>query len=273
MAKSNNPVEQKVFSLKHKEYITPNYIRITLSGDASCFENTTIGDNNKIFIPPAGVSEVHFPEYDKDQNQWIYPEKEVAPFVRTYTHRAISVAENELVIEFVNHGENGPASAWASNAKVGDKLGVGMRTEAKELYPQNLNWYLLVGDATAIPVLAAILETLPKSAKGTCIIEVPTKEDEQILKTNADIDFIWLHNQHPENGSQLAETVKKIKIPQTDKFGYVACEYTSVKEIRNYLRKDLGWMANELNAYSYWKAGVAEDKSVTDRQKEKQEIE
>lgn len=273
MAKANNPVAQKVFSLKHKEYITPNYIRITLTGDVSDFENTTIGDNNKIFIPPVGVNEVHFPVFDRDQNQWNYPEKEVAPSVRTYTHRAIDVENNELVIEFVNHGENGPASAWALNAKIGDKLGVGMRTEAKELYPQNLQWYLLVGDATAIPVLVAILETLPKSAKGVCIIEVPTKADEQFLKTDADIDFIWLHNEHPENGSELAETVKKVEIPQTDKFGYVACEYASVKEIRNYLRKDLGWLANELNAYSYWKAGVAEDKSVTDRQKEKQEIE
>ncbi len=273
MVKADNPVAQKIFSLKNKEFVTPHYIRITLSGDVSAFAKTTIGDNNKIFIPPVGVKEVHFPVLDQASHQWIYPAKEVAPFVRTYTHRAIDVEKNELVIEFVHHGENGPASAWALNAAVGDQLGVAMRTKSKELYPQNADWYLLVGDATAIPVLASVLATLPASAKGTCIIEVPTKADEQILNTKAAIDFIWLHNQHSEKGSELAETVKKIEIPQTEKFGYVACEFASVKEIRNYLRKDLGWTTNELNAYSYWKAGVAEDKSVADRQKEKQEIE
>jgi len=66
-----------------------------------------------------------------------------------------------------------------------------------------------VGDAAAIPILSAILETFPSSAKGVCVIEIPTKEDEQILETNADIEFIWLYNKHPE----------------MDRFGYVACEF------------------------------------------------
>jgi len=58
--------------------------------------------------------------------------------------------------------------AWALNSQIGDQLGVAMRTEPKELYPKDAEWYLLVGDATAIPVLRAILETLPASAKGVC---------------------------------------------------------------------------------------------------------
>lgn len=272
MAKPNATIGRKVLSLKSKEYLTPHYIRITLTGDVSDFKNTTIGDNNKIFIPPAGVSEIHFPKLNESQTEWIYPEKDVAPSVRTYTHRGINLDKGELVIDFVNHGETGSASAWALKSESGDKIGVAMRTEPKELYHKDAKWYLLVGDTTAIPVLSAILENLPASAQGICIIEVPTKEDEQVLQTDADIIFIWLYNKHPEEGSRLAETVKKINIPETDKFGYVACEFSSVKEIRNYLRKELGWTSNELYAYSYWKSGVAEDKSVTDRQAEKNSI-
>jgi len=94
-----------------------------------------------------------------------------------------------------------------------------------------------VGDAAAIPILSAILETFPSSAKGVCVIEIPTKEDEQILETNADIEFIWLYNKHPE----------------MDRFGYVACEFSAIEEIRNYLRKELGWTSGELYAYLYWK--------------------
>ena len=261
-----------IFILKKKNYLTPHYIRVVLSGDVTIFENTTIGDNNKIFIPPKGVAQVHLPELDAQNNSWIHPPKEVAPFIRTYTHRGIDLEKGELIIDFVNHGETGPASAWALHSKIGDELGVAMKTEPKELYPKEAEWFLLAGDTTAIPVLGAILEALRESAKGTCIIEAPSKEDEQILNTKAKIDFIWLYNKHPENGSPLAQKVKEIRIPNLKKFGYVACEFSSVKEIRTYLRKKLGWNSTELYAYSFWKSGVAEDKSVTDRQKEKKSI-
>lgn len=272
MSKPNKATARKVFTLKAKEYLTPHYIRVTLDGDVSVFKNTTLGDNNKIFIPPTGVSKVHFPELDPENNTWIHPPKEVAPYVRTYTHMGIDTEKRELIIDFVNHGENGPASAWALHAQIGDELGVGMRTEAKELFPKEADWVLLAGDLTALPVISSILKKLPDTAKGVCIIEVPTKEDEQILQTNAAIDFIWLYNAQPEKGSELASEIKKVNLPITKKFGFVACEFSSVKEIRNYLRKDCGWTSAELNAYSYWKNGVAEDKSVTDRQAEKNSI-
>ncbi|HLW62515.1 MAG TPA: siderophore-interacting protein [Flavobacterium sp.] len=272
MSKPNKAAARKVFNLKSKEYLTPHYIRITLSGDVSVFRNTTIGDNNKIFIPPKGVSKVYLPELDPENSTWIHPPQEVAPFVRTYTHMGIDVEKGELIIDFVNHSENGPASAWAINSVIGDELGVAMRTEPKELFPKEADWLLLVGDLTALPVISSILKKLPKTVKGVCIIEVPTKEDEQVLETNAAVDFIWLYNSHPEIDSELANEVKKVKLGTANKFGFVACEFSSVKEIRSYLRKEIGWTSAELQAYSYWKSGVAEDKSVTDRQTEKNSI-
>ena len=264
-------IGRQVFELKAREYLTPHYIRITLGGDVSVFKNTTIGDNNKIFIPPKGVNEVNFQALDKQSSDKGKVDSSLAPSVRTYTHKGIDLEKNELIVDFVNHGVNGPASAWAVEANIGDKLGVAMRTEPKELYP-NAAWYLLVGDTTAIPVLSAILESLPATAKGICVIEVPTKNDEQILSTQAAITFKWLHNNEPEKGSKLADTVKELTLPSESKFGYVACEFSSVREIRNYLRKECDWTANELHAYSYWKAGVAEDKSVAERQAEKKSI-
>lgn len=252
-----------------KEFITPHYIRIYVnSEDVQQFANTTIGDNNKILVPPEGVNKIHFPEYDYDNNQWIHPPQEVAPSIRTYTHRGINLEKNELIIDFVNHGENGPASKWAINAKEGSKLGVMMRTEPTELFVQ-ADWYLLVGDATAIPVISSILEALPQHAKGTCILEVHSKEDVQNLKTNSDVEIIWLYNETPEIGSEIANEVKKVVLPSESKFSYVAAEFSTVKEIRTYLRKEKLWTNKELFAYSYWKTGVAEDKSQADRQKEK----
>lgn len=264
------PILREKFTLVKKENLTPNLIRVTLKGnDVSPYQICTIGVNNKIFIPPVGIDEVHFSETNPETGELILPPLEVRPNIRTYTHRGIDVANNLLIIDFVNHGENGPASRWAMYAKEGAKLGVAMKLKQAPLHPQ-ADWYFLIGDATALPVISCILEALPQNAKGTVLLEVATKEDElEITKPNG-INIVWLHNQHPEKGSVLGQQSKKILIPNDcTKFAYIAAEFSTVKELRSYFRKELNWSKDELYAYSYWKSGVAEDKSVTERQEEK----
>lgn len=262
-------IHRDVFILEKKEYITPHMIRITLKGNVQPYKDCVIGVNNKIFIPPVAVKKVYFPEIDTETGNVVLPAENVRPDIRTYTHRGIDIENNLLIIDFVNHGENGPASRWALHAKIGDELGVAMKLKDTPLHPQ-ADWYFLIGDATALPVLSCILEALPKTAKGQVLLEVPTAEDEQDLIKPEAVEVIWLHNQHPEKGSQLAQKAQEIIIPENQsKFAYIAAEFSTVKTLRNYFRKERNWSTNELNAYSYWKAGVAEDKSTADRQQEK----
>lgn len=259
---------RSVFTVTRKAYITPSYIRIYLTGeDVHLIAETTVGANNKILIPPPGVENIHFPKWDEVNQAWVEPSESFRPIVRTYTHRGIDLVSNEIWIDFIAHGDEGPASAWAIGAKKGDKLGIMMKRVKKELFPQ-ADSYFLVGDATALPVLSVILEQLPAHAEGVAIIEVNSKEDEQVLATKANVQIIWVHNQEPQNGSQLAQSAKMLELPTTSRFAYIAAEFASVKELRNYFRKERKWSSDELYAYSYWKAGVAEDRSVSDRRKE-----
>src|SRR5690606_40677744 len=99
MSKQIKNTAREVFRLQSKKYLTPHFIRITLSGDVSGFKNTTIGDNNKIFIPPQGVAKVYLPELDEVTHSWIHPPQEVAPSVRTYTHRGIDLRSEEHTSE------------------------------------------------------------------------------------------------------------------------------------------------------------------------------
>ncbi|MGJ1433514.1 siderophore-interacting protein [Sphingobacterium spiritivorum] len=252
-----------------KIYLTPHLIRIILtSEDVPLYADATIGVNNKILIPPAGVDEIHFPTFDFEAGKWLYPAPEVAPVVRTYTHRAIDVEKKQLMIDFVAHGEAGPASRWAIHAKEGDLLGIMMHMDPSVLYAE-ADWYFLIGDATAIPVISAILEDLPASSHAEVLLEVHGKEDEIEPETNASYHIHWLHNINPENSSELASFAKDIEIPEhVRKFAYVATEYRTVKELRNYFRKELEWTKDELYAYSYWKAGQTEDGSAADRHEE-----
>lgn len=268
MALQVGPIVQDVFTVRKIFRLTPHLIRVILTGGVEIFKVSGLGANNKIFIPLPGQSKVVMRGFNFETQEWIIPPVEVRPIMRTYTHRAVDFDKKELTLDFVDHGTGGPASAWANQAQLGHELGIAMKTHSKELYPP-VEWYLLAGDMTAIPVLSVILESLPASAKGTCIIEVHGPEDEHEIRTKADIDFIWLHNAHPEKGSDLAAQVKKVTLPDSSRFGFVACEFSSVKEIRNYLRKEQGWETSELYAFSYWKSGSSEDESGTARREEK----
>lgn len=258
MNKNKQQPVREVMTVTRTEQVTPHYIRVYLSGRAETIANIanmTVGVNNKILVPPKGSKDI-------DLNQ------RANLNMRTYTHRGVDVEKQEIWIEFVVHGDESPASGWAMHAQAGDKLGLMMKPKSRALYPA-ADEYLLIGDATAIPVLGAILESLPNSAKGQCIIEVHGKDDEQVLTNPADLPITWLHNPQPEQGSRLAEFVNSITLPEGKRFAFVAAEFATVKAIRQYLQA-AGWANNELNVSSYWKAGFAEDKSAADRSAEKQ---
>lgn len=266
--KKRPEIIRSVFTVTRKSYITPHYIRVFLtSDDVGLIAETTLGANNKIAIPPAGIDKVYFPKWDPVSQAWIEPSAELRPSIRTYTHRGIDLETNEIWIDFIAHGDEGPASTWAMAAKKGDELGVMMKHVKMELFPQ-VNSYFLVGDATALPVLSVILEQLPAHAEGVAIIEVNSVEDEQPLSIKANIQLIWIHNPNPQNGSQLAHYARMLELPTESKFAYIAAEFTTVKELRNYFRKEKNWNTDELYAYSYWKSGVSEDRSVAARRKE-----
>lgn len=253
---------QATLEVKHKTYLTPNYIRVTLTGTAvPDFAVTTIGVNNKIFIPPLGVNEIHFPTFNFESKEWIHAAEHLRPTVRTYTHRAIDLEKNEMTIDFVAHGETGPASSWAIRAKPGDQLGVAMKKKEAQLVPL-ADWYLLVADATGIPVVSAILESLPSGAKGYAFIEVQSAADEQQIFTRSDLSIQWVHHSSPGIDSPLAELVKQIPFPDEQagsRYAYIAAEYSIVRHVRHLLRREKKWSITELAAYAYWTEGLTED--------------
>lgn len=268
----NYTIIKAVFTVTRKEYISPNYIRVFLTTDhLEDFAICTIGTNNKIFIPPAGVKEIYFPEYNFELNEWEMPDPQVSPSIRTYTHRGIDMEQNELWIDFIAHGDEGPASRWAIHCQVADVLGIAMHQAKSEIY-KVADEYLFVADATGIPVISAILEDVKDYASGLCIFEVPTAEDIQHIQSKGNFKFVWLVNPHPEEGSLLPEELQYQALPLHSKFAYVAAEQRAVKEIRRFLRVEKGWHRDELYAYSYWKAGFSEDKSERERQRETETI-
>ncbi len=255
---------QSVFTVKEKQFITPHYIRIIMNmtdEQAALFGQVRIGAHNKIFIPAPGTNMVSFPDEAGAGA--------AAPSARrTYTTRHIDYAKREIWIDFAAHGDNGPASYWASRAAAGSMLGIAMKESGKPLFPQAEN-YLFAGDSTALPVIGAMLEQLPATATAQVILEVFGKEDEICLSSEARLAVQWLYNPHPEQGSRLAATVRESILPGGRQFAFAAAEYDTIRDLKRYFKEELAWPAENYTAVSYWKRGEAEDQSALERSRER----
>ncbi|MEP3224756.1 MAG: siderophore-interacting protein [Parasphingorhabdus sp.] len=220
--------------------VTPNMHRITLGGDGmASFPPDQNGGYVKI-IPP--VSE--------DSKR----------IVRTYTVR--SQSETGIAVDFALHGsdeESGPATSWAINAQVGDRIKVGGPGAAKPL-PEGRGPFLLVGDMTALPAISVNLEALPDDATGNAIILIREAGDKQDITKPADVSIQWIIE--PDlgaNPSLLSDAARELPAAADLAYAWVACEFEAMKLLRQYLRVEQQFGPERLYISSYWKRGLVED--------------
>lgn len=241
----------RLLTVKSAGHITPNMIRVTFSGpELEGFPTGREGGNCKLMIPEQGESRDTFA--DRLING-------PTPLRRTYTVRHYREDAQELDIDFVDHGENGPASAWAINAKPGSFLGFAGPSNAKveDFYA---DWYLVAADPSAIPVAAATLEAMPRDAKGIAIFEVPSEEDRQAINAPKGIDMHWLIHAHSHSPSSAQEDlIRGLQWPEGRVQTCIAGESGVIKSLRGFLHNEKKMSKKETYISGYWKIGLIED--------------
>lgn len=134
------------------------------------------------------------------------------PVVRTYTVRAWNELAGELSVDFVVHGDSGIAGPWAATASAGDQLLIGGPGGA---YSPNADaeFYLFVGDESALPAIAVSLEGLSADARGTVLIEVPGRESAVPLVAPPGVDVTWVSTDDRGIGAALVDAVREVRFP------------------------------------------------------------
>jgi NADPH-dependent ferric siderophore reductase len=243
----------KVQAVKH---LTPLMLRVTLAGDQlEGFASPGYADHIKIFFPPAGSDPiVPVP----GPGGLTFPEDKPRPEMRDYTPRAFHAATNTLDVDFVLHGD-GPASSWAAQAAVGQKIVIG-GPRGSMIIPDAFDWYLLVGDETALPAIGRRLEELPATARAVAVIEVASKEEEQGLKTETQAEIIWVHRNGSEAGNNdlLLRKIEELNLPDGDCYAFIASESSTSKSVRDHLVDQRGFNGEWVKAAGYWLRGVAD---------------
>src|SRR5690606_23462359 len=138
--------------------ISPLMRRITLGGpELEGFLSPGYADHIKVLLFPEGQEPVK-PQLHPEG--LVFPDEVKRPAARDYTPRRFDAETLQLDIDFVMHGE-GPASSWAARAEVGDRLLIG-GPRGTLLVPSTFDWYLLVGDETALPAIGRRIGELPQ---------------------------------------------------------------------------------------------------------------
>lgn len=224
-----------------KTHLTNNMIRIVLGGDDLIdFPEGQESGYVKLLLPVTNSE----------------PEKCVK---RSYTVRAFDATVGELTLDFVAHGDNGPASAWAIHVQLGDSITID-GPGAVKLLDATADWFFIAGDMTALPAVSVNLEKLPEDAKGYAVIEIMTEDDKQVLAAPKGIAIHWVINPHPDKvNTCLLDAVKEL--PWQDGIAniWVASEFESMRHLRRYFKQTRGVERGQIYASSYWKMGETDE--------------
>lgn len=254
--------ERSVYRVRHEirlrlldvvlvDRLTPNMVRVTLAGDELAgFLSPGFDDHVKLIFPAPGADAPLMPHLGR--NGLEMPEGQARPIARDYTPRHYDPSTQRLQIDFALH-ESGPASDWARQTKPGQKLGVA-GPRGSQLIPLNFDWYLLIGDETALPAIARRLAELPPKSHVQVIVEVEGPNDELLLETAAHSSIRWVHRNGELAGSEvaLAAAVRQLNLMDGDFHVWIACESSVARSLRKQVIADFGVNPKWIKAAGYW---------------------
>ena len=212
--------------------LTAHITRITLAGDElEGFSSVGPEDHVKVLFPaPPGER-----------------------ITRDYTPAVYRADARELDLDFVIHGDSGPASRFASAATVGDVIGIG-GPRGSRLAPSGYRRVVLLADETAVPALSRWIATTRweseviafVQSEDPSILDYPFPTGDRValtaIGTGADAALTALGGLHLDD----------------DTYIWAAGEATALIPVRRHLRRELGLDATQVKVDGYWKLGTAE---------------
>lgn len=172
---------------------------------------------------------------------------------RYYTVR--SYTETHLVIDIVIHDE-GLVTQWAQTECIGDVVGLSSPKGSFEL-PADAGWVVLVGDLTGLPAIARIGESTDLPV--TAYVETP----DHPLTGYTDLPITWVDAPGAEQ-SGLAELVRGLDWPAGSGYFWMAGESAQMREIRRYVRHDVGMAPTAYDVMGYWSASRGRQRRAVD---------
>jgi NADPH-dependent ferric siderophore reductase len=240
------------------ERLTPHMVRVVLGGEGLAgFTPTPFTDQyvNALFVPPGAPYDVPF---DTDEAGAAGPEHR--PRGRRYTVRAWDPVSRRVTIDFVVHGDVGLAGRWASGAVPGDRLQMVGPTGSFAPDP-DADWYLMVGDESALPAIAASLERIPRGRPVLAALVVNDGESHLDLDCPGALNVTWVHRAaDPDDPDQVLQAVELLRFPAGRPHVFVHGEAGEVRAVRRHLLADRGVPKDGASISPYWRRDYTDER-------------
>ncbi|QAY92771.1 siderophore-interacting protein [Pseudomonas sp. ACM7] len=259
----------KIFDavLRRKKALSPHLMRVTLTGPMVTEMATWAPDQRvKLFFPAVDGSSAKLSHGDGWYARYRAMPVAQRPAMRTYTIRHLRAEQGEVDIDFVLHGETGPASRWAIHAAAGESIQIvapDRQFSAQDAGgfewkpPQQLKQLLLVADATALPAALGILDELAALAVPPitqAFFEVDSVDDALPVPDWPGLSVEWLIRDRATAtgvGSLMVDAVCRAILPSSAK----AFETVELAEVD--VDEDMLWETSEAarGGFYGWIAG------------------
>jgi NADPH-dependent ferric siderophore reductase len=251
--------------------ISPNFVRLTFSGDAlEHFAPWGVDQRIKLVLPMpgggpnGGLADFGLladptPHPSEWYTRWKALPQDRRNVLRTYTPAAIRPDAREIDVDIYLHSPDGPASHWARTARVGDTLVITGPDVRNGWTGYGIHWhppreytsFLLVADETAIPAVRGIALSLPPTARGIAIVEIGAQADDvTVAGLGAQVDVRIVGRGETE------DAVRAWGSPDVD-VAWLAGESGVVTASRRVLVRELGVPRERVAFLGYWREGGA----------------
>lgn len=230
-------LRRRSLTVQRTEYVTPGMLRLTLGGDQlEGFISPAPDDHIKIYAPD---------DVERTAGRDFTPRRRVDP------------GAGELLVDFALH-PGGRLTDWALAARPGDAAAIaGPRGSA--LVAHDFDWWLLIGDETALPAIGRRIEELPADTPVVSIVSVSGRADEQRFETSARHRAVWVHRsqEQADDPLPLLDALRQHARPDGEGYVWIAAEGTVARALRQYVVEEWHHPPAWMKASAYWFKGEA----------------
>ena len=284
-------------TLKSRRDVSPSLACFTFGGDIEPLTTFAPDQRVKLFFAPDRAAP-RLAQRLVGQDDWYAAYRALSdderPAMRTYTIRAVRRDPVEVDIEFVLHGDSGPATRWATTAQPGDSLSISAPVLGGDLVgfewkpSPHIDDIVLVADETGLPAAIGIIEELdarPVKPRVRAVFETPLAADRQTLPGWVEALWTSRENGHVARvGQTLIDGVEALNLqtaaqpdaapaetdPDVDTeiywlpatlaaedrlYVWIAAESAVVRDIRRRLVNERGLSKRSVAAMGYWREG------------------
>lgn len=236
------PGNQSLTQVVSVERISPSYTRVEIAGpDLARF--ATGGLHFRLLFGPEGAA---WPVMDAaGATDW--PGGMTAWHRPVYTTRSIATdgAAARIAFDVFRH-DGGRVTEWCDRVRPGAEMAI--TGPGGSGLPDPAGWHGLVGDETAMPVMARILEAMPRDARGQAVLFIPDEADRQQIPHPTGVELRWVLRGGAESP---LDALKSLQIPDRGRRVFFAAEKSEAQAARTLL-PDAGLVKGEFMAAGYW---------------------